>query len=60
MTPELVNPEELMARFRANAMERLERIDRAWTLLVRGEGNLQDNNNPQDDFETEALAAAQD
>jgi two-component system chemotaxis sensor kinase CheA len=34
---QLVVPDELMSRFRANAMERLERIDTAWTALVRGE-----------------------
>lgn len=32
-------PEELMARFRSIAMERLTRIDAAWTALVRGEGS---------------------
>ena len=31
-------PEELMTRFRSIAMERLARIDAAWTSLVRGEG----------------------
>jgi two-component system, chemotaxis family, sensor kinase CheA len=31
-------PDELMARFRTVAMERLERIDNAWSTLVRGEG----------------------
>lgn len=33
----LAVPEELMTRFRVVAMERLERIDGAWTALVRGE-----------------------
>jgi chemotaxis protein histidine kinase CheA len=32
-------PEVLMARFRAAAMLRLERIDKAWAALVRGEAS---------------------
>lgn len=34
-------PESLMARFRAAAMERLERIDTAWAALVLGEGTAE-------------------